>query len=82
MSTPTKSPNPAVLSQGIVPKSQTLAGFDISVLHVVTVGVFWFWATLLLGLLKQISKYQKLFTSHWDTVLIPFRLKGTNAKTR
>ena len=71
MSTPTKSPNPTILSQ--VPNSQTLAGFGIGALPSVTVGVFWFWATLLLGPLKRIPKYQKLFASKWDMVLTPFR---------
>ena len=42
MSMPTKSPNPTVLSQGVllVPNSQTLAGFGIGDLRSVTVGVF------------------------------------------
>ena len=48
----------------LVPNSQTLAGFGIGTLRSVTVGILWFWATLLLGPLKQVPTVQKLFPSN------------------
>ena len=47
----------------LVPNNQTLAGFGIGALRSVTIGVFWFRATLL-GWLKQILTDQKLLPSN------------------
>ena len=57
----------------LVPNSQTLIVFCIGAFGSVTVGIFWFWATLLLGPLKQVSTVLKWFPSNWDMVLTPFR---------